>query len=137
MMKEKIFVAMAFVLTFAAGVLTGALVVREFALPPFAPMGMPRASGRELGLPLELLQRRLDLSESQRQRIAAIFKKYQEQIREHLQQTRPWVHDTMQQMRREIESVLTLEQREKYQKELSRLERRPRRQGPPPDTLPH
>ncbi|MDZ7343736.1 MAG: hypothetical protein ONA90_04415 [candidate division KSB1 bacterium] len=138
MMKEKIFVVGAFVLTFAAGVLTGALVVREFAVPPLPPTDMPRAGGRELGIPLNFLHRRLDLTEMQRQQINAIVKKYQEQIRDHLQQARPWMHDTMQQMRREIESVLTPEQREKYPKELSRLGRRPRwRQAPPPDTLPH
>ena len=136
-MKEKIFVAAAFVLTFAAGVLTGALLVREFIRPPFEPAGMPPPGGREFAMPLDFLQHRLDLTETQRQQIDAIVKKYQEQIRDHLQQTRPWMHDTMQQMRLEIESVLTPEQREKYQKELSRLRKRPRwRREAPPEVFP-
>jgi Spy/CpxP family protein refolding chaperone len=137
-MKEKIFVAAAFVLTFAAGVLTGAIIVREFAGPPFPPMDMPRAGERELGMSLKALQRRLDLNETQRRQVAAIVEKYQAQIHDHLKSTRPRIHELMQQMRIEIESVLTPEQREKYNKQFSRLQRKPRwRQGPPPDTLPH
>jgi Spy/CpxP family protein refolding chaperone len=111
-MKGKILVVAAFVLTFAAGVLTGAFIVREFIPPPFPGAPMPREE--RLPMSLEILQGRLDLSEAQRQQVAEIIGKYQKQLHHQMLQLRPKARRTIQQMSEEIESVLTPEQREKF-----------------------
>jgi Spy/CpxP family protein refolding chaperone len=127
-MKEKILVGAAFVLTFAVGVLTGAIIVREFARPPFPPVASWRAGERPMPMPLRVLEERLNLSEAQHRQVVAIVEKYQEQLRQHMSQVRPQTHQIIQQMRREIDSVLTPEQREKFHREfpLPRWGRMPR-----------
>ncbi|MDZ7267465.1 MAG: hypothetical protein ONB48_09060 [candidate division KSB1 bacterium] len=138
-MKQNFWVIAAFVLTFAAGVLTGAIVVRQFGPPPPVGPGMMRLRPEMHAFPnLQELQRRMNLSAAQREQIAAIFAKYQGQIQEHLQQVRPPMHKLMRQMRSEIEQVLTPEQREQFQRMGAPPPRRlPRqRNWPPPDSEP-
>ncbi len=136
-MKQNLWVIAAFVLTFAAGVLTGAIVVRQFgpSPPPFERgMMRPRPEPRPFSN-LNELQRRMDLSEAQREQIAAIFAKYRGQIQVHVRQVRPPMHELMRQMRAEIEQILTPEQREKFQRMAGPLGRRPpNRNWPPPDS---
>lgn len=137
-MKQNFWVIAAFVLTFAAGVLTGAIVVRQFG-PPFPPFerGMVRPRMDPRPFPnLKELQRRMALSAAQREQIAAIFAKYRGQIQEHLRQVRPPMHELMHQMRAEIEQILTPEQREQFQRLATPLGRRSpgQRDWPPPDS---
>lgn len=136
-MKQNFWVVAAFVLTFAAGVLTGAIVVRQFgpSPPPFE-QGMMRPRRDPHAFPnLKELQRRMDFSDAQRQQIAAIFAKYRGQIQVHLRQVRPPMHELMRQMRNEIEQILTPEQRKKFQRMTGPWGRRsPNRDWPPPDS---
>ncbi len=113
-MKEKLFVIAAFVLTFAAGVFTGALVLRQFGGPPPLRPRMAHEPGRPRGFMLEMLKPRLNLSEVQSQAVAQIIAKYEEQLRQHFRQTRPQAHQIIRQMTTEIDSVLTPEQRQKF-----------------------
>ena len=126
-MKQSFLVIAAFVLTFAAGVLTGALVVRQFASPPppfeLRP-GRP-GMGPERLFDLNELQKRLDLNDTQRQQIAAVLDKYRDQIEQHVKQVRPPMHELFRGMRDEIERILTPEQREKFRQPPPHFGRRP------------
>lgn len=131
-MKDKFWIAAAFVLTFAAGVLTGAIVARQFGPPPFAlpPFGERSARhfpmhGEKPPLPsLGALQRQLDLNEEQQQQVAAIVEKFREKLEQNFRQFRPAMHEVITEMRGEIESVLTPEQLEKFRREFPRRDRR-------------
>lgn len=131
-MKDKFWIVAAFVLTFAAGVLVGAIIVRRFGPPPFvsAPFGEPGERrfpmhGEKSPLPsLGMLQRRLNLNEAQHQQVAAIVERYRVQLHEHLSSIRPVTHELLGKMRAEIETVLTPEQLEKFRNEFPRRERR-------------
>lgn len=131
-MKEKIWIAAAFVLTFAAGVLVGAIIVRNFGTPPFAlpRFGNPGARhfprhGERPPIPsVEMLQKQLGLDEAQHRQVADIVEKYRGQFQEHFRQIHPTVQGLLTQMRGEIETVLTPEQLEKFRREFPRRERR-------------
>lgn len=125
-MKEKFWVVAAFVLTFAAGVLTGALVVRQFGGPfPMRPR-MEFEAGRHRGFMLGMLKSRLDLNGKQSQEVAQIIKKNQQRLREHFSKIRPESDQIIKQMTAEIDSVLTPEQRQKFHQEFPQLWRMPR-----------
>ena len=131
-MKQNLLVTGAFVLTFAAGVLTGAFLVREFAAPrPRFEHGPRRPGpGKPQRPPFDLkeLQERLELNEEQRQQVAAVLAKYRGQIERHFREVRQPVDELMRQMRGEIEQILTPEQREKFRQPPPRFGRQP----PPP-----
>ncbi len=133
-MKQNVLVITAFVLTFAAGALTGAFLVKQFAPQPFErwpePPGMvlyghggramldttewPGSPGMVFGPHrLDELQKYLNLDEAQRRKMEAVFDKYRAQIQKQIQQTRPPMLDQIEMMRHEIEQILTPEQREK------------------------
>jgi Spy/CpxP family protein refolding chaperone len=120
-MKEKFFVIAAFVLTFAAGVFTGALVLRQFGGPPPMRQRMAREPGRPHGFMLEMLKPRLNLSDEQSRAVEEIIAKYEEQLRQHFRQTRPRTHQIIRQMTAAIDSVLTPEQRQKLRREMPRM----------------
>lgn len=131
-MKEKIWIVAAFVLTFAVGVLTGALLVRSFGLAPFAPMPMGERGPRHFPRPgeraplpsVEMLQRQFDLDEAQQEQVANIIEKYREEFQEHFRQVHPIMQGLLGEMRGEIESVLRPEQLEKFRREFPPRPRR-------------
>lgn len=120
-MKARLVVAGAFVLTFAAGVLTGAILVRQFSRPLQRWEHRPPMGERSFGVPLDFLEKRLDLTPEQSQQIAEIMKKYREQVREHLREVRAPMRELTRQMMGEIDQVLTPEQRERLHAEFRRL----------------
>jgi Spy/CpxP family protein refolding chaperone len=129
--KEKFFVIAAFVLTFAAGVLTGAIVVRQFGGPLSMRPRMAHEPGRPpRGFMLEMLKPRLNLDETQSQEVAQIVATYEEKLRQHFSQMRPQSSQIIRQMAAEIDSVLTPEQRQKFHEQfppLWKMPHRPRR----------
>ena len=131
MTKEKIFVVAAFMLTFAAGVLTGAIMMREFAEPPpfRQGMGRHRSPERHRALTLEALKNRLNLSEAQTEEVQQILAEHQKKLRRHFDQMRPQSRRLFKQLTNDIENVLTPEQREKFHEEFPLLWKMP---GPPP-----
>ncbi|MDZ7304540.1 MAG: periplasmic heavy metal sensor [candidate division KSB1 bacterium] len=134
-MKEKIFVIAAFVLTFAVGVLTGALVVREFSHPPLPPSRMGYEMGRHRPITSKELGAKLNLSKEQRQQVQQIIAKHQQQLRKHLSQMRPTSRQIFKQMVAEIDSVLTPEQREKFHRDFPMPGKMPPWPGPKPDSM--
>lgn len=139
-MKQTFLVAAAFVLTFAAGVLTGGLLVRQFAGPPPVferAMKRPPLSPRGM-FDVDRMQKHLDLSEAQRQQVEAIVAKYRDQIQQHLERAEPPMRELMRGLRTEVEQVLTPEQREKFQRSASPFWRKSpqRRERFEPDSMP-
>jgi len=125
-MKEKALVIVAFVLTFAAGVLTGALVVRQFS-PPGPPQWarQEKKFDRPHLLPMEVLKSKLLLSDEQGQKIAAIIGKHEKQLHEHFSQIRPDSRQIVQNMTAKIDSVLTPEQRQQFRAQFPLLGKMP------------
>lgn len=113
-MKTKILVIAAFVLTFAAGVLTGAIALREYSRPPAPRARAELEAGRPRPLQLETLQAQLNLSAAQRQRVGEIIATHHEQLRKHFSEMRPVGHQIIKEMTMQIDSVLTPEQRQKF-----------------------
>lgn len=113
-MKTKVWVVAAFVLTFAAGVLTGGILVWQYGQKerPWSRFG--RELERHRPLHMEALKSLLNLSDAQSQQIAEILAKHQEQFRQHLDQMRPLSHQILKNMTAQIDSVLTPEQRQKF-----------------------
>lgn len=86
----------------------------------------PRKAGEHFA---RMLDRRLDLTAEQKKQIETILQRHGEENEAIFRETRPRIHARMEQTDREIEAVLTPEQREKFRKLVSeRKERRP----PPP-----
>jgi Spy/CpxP family protein refolding chaperone len=113
-MKSKFLVVAAFVLTFAAGVLTGAIVVREYSRP-LPPWGrMEHEPRQHPPMRSEALKSQLHLSEAQSQKVAEIIAGHEERLRKHLGQMRPLSHQILKEMTMQIDSVLTPEQRMKF-----------------------
>lgn len=138
-MKTKILVLAAFVLTFAVGVLTGALVVRDNSRPASPWARRERIPDLHGPLQVEMLQSRLNLSEKQRAQVAEIISTHHERLRNHFSQIRPQSHQIIKEMTAQIDSVLTPEQRLKFHEAFPfpppfwKKQHRPRR--PPVDSL--
>jgi Spy/CpxP family protein refolding chaperone len=117
-MKTKIWVVSAFVLTFAAGVLTGAIIVREYSRPLPPRMRAEYEPGRRRPPRWEALKSQLNLSEAQSQQVAKIVARHEEQLRQHFSRIQPFSHEIVREMTMQIDSVLTPEQRRKFHEEI-------------------
>jgi len=113
-MKTKILVLAAFALTFAVGVLSGAIMVREYGRPASPWTRREHDPDRHRPLQLETLKSQLNLSEKQSQRVAEIISTHHERLRNHFSQIRPQSHQIIKEMTMQIDSVLTPEQRLKF-----------------------
>lgn len=114
-----------FIAGFATGMLTDHLLIlwhRGHHLPPFATSAMARR-----------LDRHLDLTDEQREKIEAILDRRHKRINDLWAGMRPRVHAEIDQTNAEIEKILTPEQRAKFAKMKMRL----RRGGPPPPPHEH
>jgi len=113
-MKTKILVIAAFALTFAAGVLTGAIALREYGRPSAPRARLEHDADRHRPLQLETLQAQLNLSAAQSQRVGEIIAAHHERLRKHFSGMRPQSHQIIKNMTMQIDSVLTPEQRQKF-----------------------
>ena len=113
-MKTKILVITAFVLTFATGVLTGAIALREYGRPSEPRARLERETGRHRPLQLETLQMQLNLNAAQSQQVSEIIAAHHERLRKHFSAMRPQSHQIIKEMTAQIDSVLTPEQRQKF-----------------------
>jgi hypothetical protein len=133
-------VILATVIIFAAGVITGGVLVNRVKrpegprpLPPFARpqqelMPMPFIVRREF---LDRMDRHLNLSREQYDRIAKIIQDSQERTRRIVGRVGPDIQDELRQVRRQIRTELTPDQARQFD-ELQQMMRRP----PPPGRLP-
>lgn len=124
-------VALATVVIFAAGVLTGGLTARlqhraEDRVRPGADAWMlPRLEF------LRRAQRELDLTEEQRRQVEAIFRESRERMRPVWQQAMPEMRTELARVRDQLRQVLTPQQRDRFERLLQ--ERGPRRRSDPMD----
>ncbi len=114
---------------FAAGVVTGGLLVRHVQgvdgsrrqRPPGSPrLGQPISPG---GMRLEFLrriQKDLDLTSEQRERIDKILKESQEHARKIMEPVAPEMRLELQRTRQEFRDVLTPEQQARFDQLLKR-----------------
>lgn len=119
---------------FGTGVVTGGLLVQHTRIvkPPRAvhtpPTQRPTALGTPSGMRLELLrrmQRELDLTAEQRERIDRILKESQDQIRKITAPVAPEIRQELQRTLESFRGVLTPEQRQRFE-ELIKQQQRPR-----------
>ena len=130
-------VILATVIIFAAGVITGGVLVSRvqrsdrpgpmprFALPHQESVPTPWFVRREF---LDRMDRHLNLSGEQYEQIAHILQQSQERTRKIMGRVNPEVQDELRHVRREIRSQLTPEQAKKFE-ELQRTMRPPRPQN--------
>lgn len=131
-------VILATIVIFAAGVITGGVLVnrvqrpeRPGPLPPFARpqqemMPTPWFARREF---LDRMDQHLNLNRDQYERIAAILQQSQDRTRKIMHRVGPEIQDELRQVRRDIRNELTPEQAKKFE-ELQHQLRGPRRPGP-------
>ena len=131
-------VILATIIIFAAGVITGGVLVnrvqrpqRPGPLPPFAqprqdPVPTPWFVRREF---LDRMDHHLNLSRDQYDRIAKILQDSQERTRQITRRVNPEIQDELRNVRREIRGELTPEQVKKFD-ELQHTLRRPPRPAP-------
>jgi len=119
--KEVMPVAIAFLLTFIAGLVVGMFISRMLVspFPGVRPGFMNRGEMHRNAL--ERMQERLKLSPDQRQKIETILIKYQKEIAKTMEPVRPDIRPILKRMTTEIDSVLTPEQREIHRKEFMRM----------------
>lgn len=125
-------VILATVVIFGAGVITGALAVRQtptLNAPVRQRPPVPNRSGiisAAGDLRLEFLrraQRELDLSPDQRERIDKIIKDSQERTRKLMEPVAPELHAELQQTKEQFLQVLSPDQRTRFDKLVKRQQR--------------
>lgn len=137
-------VILATVVIFITGAVTGGLLVRyaeqrETARPERGPgTTRPPQPGSPAGLRMDFLkrmQRELDLSPEQRQRIDKILKEHQEEIKKITEPIQPDIQEQIQAARDEFLEVLTPEQRARFEESLKR-QQHPKERPHPPERQP-
>jgi Spy/CpxP family protein refolding chaperone len=100
-------VIVATIVIFAAGAVTGALLVRQSFHPRPGPNGMRFEF-------LRRMERDLDLTRDQREKIDKILKESQEQTRRIMEPVSPALHAQLQRTKEEFRQVLTPEQQTRF-----------------------
>ena len=106
---------------FAAGAFTGAVLVRHSGPARQGPGGMRLEF-------LRRMERDLDLTSEQRERIDKILKESQEQTRKIMEPVSPALHAEMQRTKDEFRQILTSDQQARFDQMLKRSSRSPHRQ---------
>jgi len=100
-------VILATIVIFAAGAVTGALLVRHSSRPGQG------AGGTRFEF-LRRMERELDLTQEQRKKIDKILKESQEQTRRIMEPVSPALHAQLQRTKEEFREVLTPEQQTRF-----------------------
>jgi Spy/CpxP family protein refolding chaperone len=100
-------VIVATIVIFAAGAVTGALLVRQSFRP------RPGPGGVRLDF-LRRMERDLDLTREQRQKIDKILKESQDQMRRIMEPVSPALHAELQRTKEEFRQVLTPQQQARF-----------------------
>jgi Spy/CpxP family protein refolding chaperone len=109
--KTTIVAILVIAVTFIAGVAVG--VFGAFMMHRRGGDRIPRFASHAM---VNRLDRHLDLTDEQHEKIAAIIERHHERINSMWKEVRPQVEKELDQANAEIEKVLTPEQREKFQK---------------------
>jgi Spy/CpxP family protein refolding chaperone len=128
--RYTILVALAAVVIFAAGVVTGGLLVQQTRPRPTPPGGIPflgrvEAIGRTVN--------QLDLSPEQRKRITEIVRNGRERIADYFVILEPDIQQVFRELRQQIQAELTPAQRTEFEELFRKRQQRlpDRRSGPP------
>jgi Spy/CpxP family protein refolding chaperone len=124
--SKTILVALATVVIFAAGVITGGLIVRRTTPHPPMPGGMPFLGRVET---ISRTANQLDLTPDQRRRVAEIVRNSREQIADYFMILEPDIQHVFREMRQQIRATLTPAQREEFEELVRKRLARP---GPGP-----
>lgn len=112
--KTTLIAVFALAVTFVAGVAVGVVGDRIFRrrgpMPQFATHAL-----------VQRLDRRLELTDTQEKKVAEIIERHHTSIESHFAAVRPRVRAEIEQANREIEQILTPEQRAEFQKMKMRL----------------
>jgi len=125
--SKTLLVALATVVIFAAGVITGGLLVRQTAPRPTMGGAVPFLGRVET---IHRSANQLDLTPDQRRRIGEIVRNSREQIADYFMILEPDIQQVFREMRQQIRSTLTASQREQFEELIRRRLARP---GPGPD----
>ena len=132
--NAKVLAAIAIVITLVVGVVLGVVGDRLFLMIHPPRRHSPQMIVRHLAY-------RLDLSDQQRQQLTEIVTRHEQRIAALHESTRPAVQQELEQANREIEQILTPEQREKFARMKMRLMPMKRRmmqeRRPSPAAAPH
>ncbi len=137
-------VILATLVIFIAGLVTGAVLVRQSSWvrravrPPVTRPGGPGTPGIMRVEFLRRLQRELDLSPEQKERIEKILKEGQEESRRIMEPVMPELRQQFSRTKDQFREVLTPEQRRKFDELVRHPQhsREKRRQGPQQSPLP-
>jgi len=125
-----ILVVLATVVIFAAGVVTGGILVKQTIKPPTSPqIAFHRFESARRAAQL------VNLTPEQTARIEHIIRDSQDRIADYFQILEPDIQDVFRQMRENIRAELTPEQRKAFEERMQRFrklsERNPPRANPP------
>ena len=120
-------VILATLVIFVAGMVTGGLAIKHFQPLPATTVTAKAPPSLQRFEVLRRMEKRLDLSPPQQERIEQIVRESQERTKKAWEQVRPIIHDEFQRVQDRIREELTPEQRMKFEKLLteSRDRRRP------------
>jgi Spy/CpxP family protein refolding chaperone len=133
-------VILATMVIFITGVVTGGLLVRfaekepapvEHGAAPPRPNPPPGSPGWVRIDFLRRMQKELDLTADQRQRIDKLLRESQERTKKLMEPVAPSLHAEVQRAKEEFRDALTPEQRVRFD-ELVKLQQRPQKRSQPP-----
>jgi len=132
--RKAIYVALATVVIFAAGVVTGGLLVNKIQPRPPPGARVPFLGRVEA---ISRITEQLELAPDQRRRVSEILRNSREQIADYFLILEPDIQHVFREMRQQIQKELTGAQRAEFEKLLRQrqqrnLERRAGNTGSPP-----
>lgn len=126
--RHTILVALAAVVIFAAGVITGGLLVNQTRPHAISPGGVPFL-GRVEAISRAVNQ--LNLSPDQKRRVTEILRNGREQIADCFMILEPDIQQVFRDMRRQVQAELSPAQRSEFEENLRKRQQRPLdRRGP-------
>ena len=120
-------VILATLVIFVAGIVTGGLAMKRLQPEPATTKTPPSLQRFDL---LRRMEKRLDLTPAQQERIEQIVHESQERTKKAWEQVRPLIRDEFQRVLDRIRDELTSEQRKKFEKLLTESRDHRRQDGP-------
>jgi hypothetical protein len=109
-------VILATLVIFVAGMVTGGLAMKRLQPEPATTKAPPSLQRFDL---LRRMEKRLDLTPPQQERIGQIVRESQERTKKAWEQVRPVIRDEFERVQDRIREELTLDQRKKFEKLLT------------------
>lgn len=124
--KYKLIIALSLIVVFALGVAVGIFVDKGFQKK-----SRPRPPQRQEPFPtMEVLKKELQLTDEQEARIREVFKRSEERFEVFRKEVHSRLRELRDQLKVEMDSILTPEQQKKMQELMERYMRQQRRDAP-------